>query len=177
MPVRSLPLLACAALIAAIIAHLSYVLFFPAFAMGRLIGGDMLRTQSDRPAVLEETGTDEVIAMCPFDLDRGSLALDASMPDGLWSLTVYGAGGADLYAVNDRQAGTDRFKLTVKKAPGWLELLKSAGEGADVNDGWSVEVDTSRGLAVFWAALDDKAMRGTVAKTLAASSCRVEAEG
>lgn len=172
---KSLPFLACVVLIAATIAHLGYVLFFPAFTMQRLIAGDTLRTEGGHPAVVAANGSDEVVAMCRFDLDEGSLGIDATMPDGLWSLTVYGADGADLYAVNDRQAGTDRFKLTVKKAPGWIDLLRGGSDSADVNDGWSVEVDTRKGLAVFWAALDDKAMRDSVAKTLTASTCRAEA--
>ena len=170
-------LLAGVAIAAAIIIHLSYVLFFPPFAMERMMERSIVTAESGgHPALLAETNRDEVVAMCRFNLDQGDLALDAAMPDGLWSLTVYGSDGADLYAVNDRQAGTDRFRLTVKKAPSWLELLKGGGDaGAEVNDGWSVEIDTARGVAVFWAALDDRAMRDSVAQALTASTCRVEA--
>ena len=168
-------LLAAAAIVAAAIIHLAYVLFFPPFAMERMMERSIVRAQSNgHPALLAETNRDEVLAMCRFDLDQGILALEAAMPDGLWSLTVYGSDGADLYAVDDRQAGTDRFRLTVKKAPGWIELLKGGDTGGELNDGWSVEVDTASGVAVFWAALDDRAMRDSVAQALVASTCRVE---
>jgi hypothetical protein len=37
-----------------------------------------------------------------------------------------------------------------------------------------VELDTQRGFAVFWAALDQREMRTVIADTLAKSSCRVQ---
>jgi uncharacterized membrane protein len=170
------------ALVAGVITHISYVLFYPAMEMRRSLGPDILRIESNTPVLLQPAkaanviggGKDAVVAVCPFDLEQGSLIVDAAMPTGLWSLTVYGDNGRDLYAVTDRQAGTDRFQLTIKSAPSWLDLLTTGSEPPDINDGWSVELDTRRGFAVFWAALDQREMRNVVAQTLTKSSCRVQ---
>lgn len=184
---RSPLFLAAVAIVFGVIAHISYVLFYPAIEMRRNLGPDIRRIQSETPVLLQPasaehviggSANDAVVAVCPFDLNDGSLVVDAAMPSGLWSLTVYGESGHDLYAVTDRQAGTDRFQLTIKRAPGWIDLLRAGGgEGADINDGWSVELDTRRGFAVFWAALDPREMRDSITATLAKSTCRVEGAG
>jgi uncharacterized membrane protein len=97
----------------------------------------------------------------------------AEMPDTFWSLTIYSDKGADLYTINDRQAGTNRFKLTVKRAPGLMDLF--AGDQAEtaraMSDGWSVEIPEPKGIAVFWMALDYPAQRKLFTDVLSRSSC------
>jgi uncharacterized membrane protein len=95
------------------------------------------------------------------------------MPDTFWSLTLYSDKGADLYTINDRQAGSNTFKLTVKRAPGMLELL--SGDQSEtaraLSDGWSVEIPEPTGIAVFWMALDYPEQRKLFTDILSGSSC------
>src|SRR5262245_66259425 len=72
--------------------------------------------------LLGETEREAVSAKCLFDISNGELSVVAEMPDTFWSLTIYSDKGADLYTINDRQAGTNNFKLTVKSAPDRLDL-------------------------------------------------------
>lgn len=173
--------LAVALLIGAV-AHLSYVLIAPSFAMQRLMGDEPAGTQVNRLVLLDaaeqmrllgETESEAVSAKCIFDISGGELSVAADMPDTFWSLTLYSAKGADLYTINDRQAGIDRFKLTVKKAPGLTDILGSdqAETARALSDGWSVEIPEPHGIAVFWIALDYPEQRKMFSDILARSSC------
>ncbi|MGE3871780.1 MAG: hypothetical protein AB7F74_02370 [Parvibaculaceae bacterium] len=173
--------LAVALLIGAV-SHLSYVLIAPSFAMQRLIGAGQDGTPFNRFVLLDapeqirllgETQAEAVSAKCLFDISAGDLSVAAEMPDTFWSLTIYSDKGADLYTINDRQAGTDKFKLTVKKAPGLLDLLTGdqSENARALSDGWSVEIAEPKGIAVFWAALDYPEQRKLFADILSRSSC------
>jgi uncharacterized membrane protein len=176
--------LAVALLIGAV-AHLSYVLIAPSFAMQRLMGGSKEDAQVNRLVLLDaaeqmrllgETERDAVSAKCIFDISTGELSVAAEMPDTFWSLTLYSDRGADLYTINDRQAGIDKFKLTVKEAPGITELLKGdPAENQALSDGWSVEIPEPRGIAVFWISLDYPEQRKMFTDVLSRSSCTLSA--
>lgn len=170
------------ALVIGAVAHLSYVLVAPGFAMQRLMGGNPQGGESNRFALLDateqmrllgETEGEAVAGKCLFDISKGELSVTAEMPDAFWSLTLYSDKGADLYTINDRQAGLDKFKLTVKRAPGVIELLMSdqAEKARALSDGWSVEISETYGIAVFWAALEYPEQRKLFADILSRSSC------
>ena len=171
------------ALLIGAVTHLSYVLIAPSFAMQRLMGG----VREDRPVnrfvlldgaeqmrLLGETESEAVSAKCVFDIGNGELSIAAEMPDTFWSLTLYSNKGADLYTINDRQAGIDKFKLTVKRAPGITELL--SGDQSEttraLSDGWSVEIAEPSGIAVFWMALDYPEQRKMFSKPWRAPPAR-----
>lgn len=178
--------LAVALLIGAV-AHLSYVLIAPSFAMQRLMGDVPAEQQVNRLVLLDaaeqmrllgETEIEAVSAKCIFDISKGPLLISADMPDTFWSLTVYSDKGADLYTINDRQAGSDQFKLTVKRAPSLVDILGSSEQAETaraLSDGWSVEIAEPHGLAVFWVALDYPEQRKLFMNVLARSSCGLTA--
>lgn len=173
--------LAVALLIGAV-SHLSYVLIAPSFAMQRLIGAGQDGTPVNRFVLLDaaeqmrllgETEREAVSAKCLFDISSGPLSVAAEMPDTFWSLTIYSDKGADLYTINDRQAGTNKFKLSVKKAPGLIDLFASdqSENTRAMSDGWSLEIPEPRGIAVFWMALDYPEQRKLFTDILSRSSC------
>lgn len=176
------------ALLIGAIAHLSYVLIAPSFAMQRLMGGSEENPQVNRFVLLDvpeqmrllgETGSEAVSGKCLFDIGNGELSVAAEMPDTFWSLTLYSSKGADLYTINDRQAGIDKFKLTVKRAPGIMDLL--SGDQSETSrafsDGWSVEIAEPKGIAVFWISLEYPEQRKLFTDILARSSCTLTAVG
>lgn len=179
---RTILFWAAVALVIGAMAHLSYVLIAPGFAMQRLMGGDpkdeptnrfVLLDAAEQMRLLGETESDTVSGKCLFDISTGELSVTAEMPDTFWSLTLYSNKGADLYTINDRQAGIDKFKLTVKRAPSVMELLSSdqAEKARTLGDGWSVEIPEPYGIAVFWVALDYPEQRKLFADILSRSSC------
>ena len=176
------------ALLIGAVSHLSYVLIAPSFAMQRLIGAEQKDTPINRFVLLEapeqmrllgESESEAISGKCLFDISKGELSVAAEMPDTFWSLTLYSDKGADLYTINDRQAGIDKFKLTVKRAPGIMELL--SGDQSEtaraLSDGWSVEIHEPTGIAVFWMALDYPEQRKLFIDVLSRSSCSLTAAG
>ena len=164
------------------VSHLSYVLIAPSFAMQHLMGDTKDDTPVNRFVLLDateqlrllgETENEAISAKCLFDISKGELSVAAEMPDTFWSLTLYSDKGADLYTINDRQAGINRFKLTVRRAPGILELLSGdqSESARALSDGWSVEIPEPTGIAVFWMALDYPEQRKLFTDTLSHSSC------
>lgn len=170
--------MAVASLIAAV-SHLSYVLIAPSFAMHRLMGGEAIQVNhfvllepAEQIRLLGETASEAISGKCLFDISSGELSVAAEMPDTFWSLTLYSDRGTDLYTINDRQAGIDAFKLTVKRAPGILDLLsRDQSESRARGDGWSVEIPEPSGIAVFWVALDYPEQRKLFTDILSRSSC------
>ena len=170
------------ALLIGAVTHLSYVLIAPSFAMQTLMIGDqdnapvnkfVLLDGAEQARLLGETERDAVSAKCAFDIGNGQMSINAEMPDTFWSLTLYSNNGADLYTINDRQAGTDKFKLTVKRAPDLADIFSSdqSENARAMSDGWSVEVPESKGIAVFWMALDYPEQRKLFIETLSRSVC------
>jgi uncharacterized membrane protein len=180
--------LAVALLIGAV-AHLSYVLIAPSFAMQRLMGEVPADNQVNRLVLLDaaeqmrligDSGNEAISAKCIFNIGNGELLISADMPDAFWSLTIYSDKGADLYTINDRQAGSDQFKLTVRRAPSLVDILGSSEQAETaraLSDGWSVEIAERHGIAVFWVALDYPEQRKLFMDVLARSSCGLAAPG
>ncbi len=170
------------ALVIGAVTHLSYVLIAPSFAMQRLMGGAhedapinrfVALDGAEQMRLLGETESEAVSGKCLFDIGNGELSISAEMPNTFWSLTLYSDNGADLYTINDRQAGADTFKLTVKRAPGLSDLFMSeqSENARALSDGWSVEIPEPRGIAVFWMALDYPEQRKQFLDILSRSSC------
>jgi uncharacterized membrane protein len=178
------------ALVIGAVTHLSYVLIAPSFAMQRLMGDPsedksqvnrfVLLDGPEQMQLLGEAEDEAVSGKCLFDIGDGELSIAAEMPDTFWSLTLYSNKGADLYTINDRQAGTDRFKLTVKRAPGLSDIFSSeqSENARALSDGWSVEIAEPRGIAVFWMALDYPEQRKLFLDVLSRTTCTLApAEG
>ena len=168
------------ALLIAAVSHLSYVLIAPSLAMQRLIGDPGEAAEVNRFVLLEpaeqvrllgETASEAVSGKCVFDIRKGELSVAAELPDTFWTLTLYSDRGNDLYTINDRQAGINSFKLTVKRAPGMLDLLRrDPTETHAMADGWTAEIPEPSGIAVFWVALDYPEQRQLFTEILSRST-------
>lgn len=172
-------------LVLAVVVHLSYVLLGTRFAVRDMISTPAqaapnaqfrLLAPDEQLRLLGENQDNAVAGQCGFDLKGGTMAIDVAMPEGFWSLTIYSQSGEEVYSINDRQAGTNRFRLMVKRAPGLLSFFTSDDTPEtrpSQNEGWSAEIDVDRGFAVFWAALDQPELRASIASALERSSCTV----
>src|SRR5438105_4155674 len=143
--IRILTWLLATALFAAMI-HIAYVLFAPPYEMSRLIGQSIktaginnfsVLDADAQELILKESSGTAVAGLCPFDLAQGSLVFDAALPDTIWSFAIYGDDGKDVYAINEAQAGTNRFRLTIKRSSGLIQsLLGDNGDTGAANDSW-----------------------------------------
>jgi uncharacterized membrane protein len=175
-----------AASLFAVVAHIAYVLFLPRYEMNRLIGEAAgavgtntfaVLDATEQELILKQSGRTAVAGLCPFDLSTGTLVFDAALPDAIWSFAIYSETGKDAYAINETQAGTNRFRLTVTQSPGLIGMLwGEASDSGVITDGWAATTPSSRGLAVLWVALDDRQLRSAYADVMKKSTCRIEPE-
>ena len=170
-----------AAVTLAVVVHVSMVLFAPGFLFER----NLDRLASDVPdntffilpreaqsKIFPEYPAGTVFGLCRFNLAAGPITLDATVPDGIWALTVYSRFGKTLYTVNDEQSGTDKFSLQLAMAPGILDLFSAKEEDPVASSGWKVLSSDERGFALFWVPAVDQALREGLTETLSKSSCR-----
>jgi uncharacterized membrane protein len=174
-----------AAALVAVISHIAYVLFLPQVEMNRLMSESVdaagmnrftVLAAGDQELILKESGRIGIAGVCPFDLADGTLVFDATLPDAIWSFAIYSQDGKDAYAINEAQAGTNRFRLTVKQSPGLLAMfMGSSDDTGGINDGWTATMPSRRGLAIVWVALDDRALRSAYAQVMKQTNCHIEA--
>jgi uncharacterized membrane protein len=169
------------AAVLATIVHISMVLFAAGFLFERnlnRLAGDVpdntffVLPASAQSAIFPEYPSGTVFGLCRFNLASGPVTLDANLPDGIWTLTVYSRFGRTLYTVTDEQSGVDQFSLQLAKAPNVLDIFSLKEDENEVEtSGWKVLSKDARGFAVFWVPATDKAMRETLSETLSKSSC------
>jgi uncharacterized membrane protein len=177
---------ALAAGLVAIISHIAYVLFVPQLEMTRLMSESVqaaginrfaVLAAGDQEVILKESGRIGIAGLCPFDLADGTLIFDAALPDAIWSFSVYSEDGKDAYAINEAQAGTNRFRLKIKQSPSLLAMfMGDTGDTGTIGDGWTATMQSRRGLAVVWVALDDRNLRNAYAEVMKKSTCHIERE-
>jgi uncharacterized membrane protein len=168
-------------LFVALAAHGIFTLSVPAFTLKRslaqLVAGEgenhfFVMKTADQQRLFPTYPSQSVIGACVFNVGPGPVDLDASMPPGFWTLTIYSSSGDVLYVANDRQAGTNAFKLRLQQAPSLLEMLRNqANEESPVGSAWTVKTAERRGVVVLWQPLSDAALRPQVERVIAASRC------
>ena len=171
-----------AALVTAVVAHVSFLLFVPGYMfaseIARMSKGHganhfFILPPEDQTQLLPGLPRNGVTGICLFDVSQGSVTLSANLPDGFWITTIYSDKGEAIYTVNNRQSGSNIFNVSLSKAPGFIEMLVQATdkERPEFDSGWTVQSPEPRGLAVVWYPLADPALRATAAKAVARSSC------
>ncbi len=169
------------AAVLAISVHISTVLFAPGFLFDRNLDRLALDVPDNtffilpsaaQSKIFPEYPSGTVFGLCRFNLTSGPITLDASLPDGIWTLTVYSRFGKTLYTVTDEQSGVNKFSLQLAMAPSMFDVFLLKEDDAQVeSSGWKVESSDERGFAVFWVPAPDKAMRESLSETLSKSSC------
>ena len=171
-----------AAAVLAIIVHIGTVLFAPGFLFDRnldLLASDMpdnkffILPGEAQSKIFPEYPSGTVFGLCRFNLTSGPITLDANLPDGIWTLTVYSRFGKTLYTVTDEQSGIDKFSLQLAMAPSIFDVLSLKEEDDNLveSSGWKVLSSDERGFALFWVPAVDQAMREGLMETLSKSSC------
>ena len=169
-----------AAFALAVTVHAGSVLFAPGFLFERNLDrltNDVpdntffILPQEAQSRIFPEYPPGTVFGFCRFNLTSGPITLDASLPDGIWTLTVYSRFGKTLYTVNDEQSGVDQFSLQLDMAPGILDIFSTKEDDPVATSGWKVLSSDERGFALFWVPSADQALRDSRSETLAKSSC------
>ena len=169
-----------AAFALAVTVHISSVLFAPGFLfdrnLDRLTDGIpdnkfFVLPREAQGRIFPEYPAGTVFGLCRFNLASGPITLNANVPDGIWTLTVYSQFGKTLYTVNDEQSGVDQFSLQLAMAPGILDQFSAKEEDPVASSGWKVQSSDARGFALFWVPSIDQALRESRSETLAKSFC------
>jgi uncharacterized membrane protein len=170
------------AAVLAITVHIGTVLFAPGFLFDRNLD-QLARDVPDNTffilpsaaqnKIFPEYPSGTVFGLCRFNLTSGPITLDASLPDGIWTLTVYSRFGKTLYTVTDEQSGVNTFSLQLAMAPSMFDVFLTKEDDNQVeSSGWKVQSSDERGFALFWVPALDQAMREGLMDTLSKSSCR-----
>lgn len=161
----------CAALIAAAI-HFAYVLFVPGMEMNRIMESFAAKNgrndltllgPEEARALLSSNLPEMVTAACAFDAVDEPITIDAIIPDSYWMISVYGANGALLFTLDDRQAGVDRMRF----------VLKPPGQAAEQPEADTITVETpdGSGLVLLQARAEEPAYGPRLRQAMAVSSC------
>lgn len=171
-----------AAVFTALAVHSSIIVAAPGYSYGRAMtrlaaqagfNAFFIMPSQAQTQLFPTYPRESVIGLCVFDVSAGDVQLSAQMPPGFWTLTVYSSTGAVIYSVNDRQAGTGSFTLSLSRAPGFVETLLKAAEKEKIEEdsGWTVKTVDPKGLAVLWYPEVETAMRPHIIREMKASTC------
>jgi uncharacterized membrane protein len=168
-----------ATLVFAAVVHISYVLYAERLGMSGFINEAVASSEhagvSSQAALnVFPSGMAQNAAayMCPFDLTGGAFQFSASMPEGMWVVSVYTRAGENIFAVNDQQAGTQAFTITIKKQRALGGLFSPGDDIGRAGEEWHVESPEPKGLVVAWAAVDQDAKRPRIEAALGKSVCK-----
>jgi uncharacterized membrane protein len=169
-----------ASLLVAITVHVFYVLFVPAMALERQIERVLTAPEPGKFTVLEAEAqaalfpafpATSVFGVCQFDVADKDIVVNADLPQGFWTLSIYTQTGKTLYVLNDRQSGTNQFSVRLTKASSLLDAFRETADADIETAGWKVETSVPEGLAVFWLQPQDMLHRPRVAEALARTTC------
>jgi uncharacterized membrane protein len=176
------------ALLVGAIVHISYVLFAPGFLFARQLeqstkgkpyNSFFIASPANQSELLPSATSKSVVGICKFDLNNGSVELNAKLPRSYWTLSVYSQSGRQVYALNDVQAGTSEFKVELAKTKTFFQQLMGNGRAEDAiqieNLGWHAETSEPRGIAVIWIPIADELMRPQIESIISGSTCKVQA--
>ena len=111
-----------------------------------------------------------LLAVCPFNLDDGILAVAATLPDAGWSLAIYSAHGDNFYAV--AAAGLRQPEVTLVLEPSRATLLNLFGIGTAPNfDASRIQAPETRGLVVVRAPRHGQSFDERTAAVLSRARC------
>jgi uncharacterized membrane protein len=168
-----------ATLVFAAVVHIAYVLYAQRIEMNGFINEAVASAEQSPVSgeaalkVLPNGLSQNAVAyMCSFDLANGAFQFSASMPEGLWVVSVYTSAGENIFAVNDQQAGTQAFTITVKQQRALGGLFAPGDETGRAGEEWHVESAEQKGLVLIWADVDQGAKRPHIEEALRKSVCR-----
>jgi uncharacterized membrane protein len=103
------------------------------------------------------------------------------VPEGHWSLDIYTIRGRQVYALNDRQADSREFSVTLEQEASLFATIIGGGpvepDVTSENVGWRVELAEDKGLAILWMPQSDKWRRREAQRVLEKSRCAAGSAG
>jgi uncharacterized membrane protein len=173
------------ALLVGLATHISYVLFYPAYAFEKTLARNMSDFKSNTLQILPATAQrtlfpsyrgEGVLAVCPVDVKGGKVKLVAYLPLGYWTLSIHTRTGAQVYSINDAEADSELIEVTMRQTKGILNQILEGADGEEATDitnaGWTVDLPQSQGIAAIWVPLGEPFTRPDVEAILARSSCK-----
>ena len=91
--------------------------------------------------------------------------VEGSIPPDYWSISVYGETGANIYTLNDRQAGVQKLQLMI------VTETENFDDRARPENTIIVRVPTASGLVLFRAFVADRSQIEPIESHLNASKC------
>jgi uncharacterized membrane protein len=171
----------------AVASHIAFVLFEPGLIFQKKIHAmsanngvnSFFILPPEQQSQLVPTATSlDVVGVCAYDLEKGSVVLTAQLPRTYWTLSIYTESGSQIYALDDVQAGSNSFTIDLTRAKTVLQQLFAKNDSEDTgqieNLGWKVETTERRGLAVVWIPLSDAMMRDVTESAIKGSHCNLK---
>jgi uncharacterized membrane protein len=161
--------------------HLGYVLIVPPIEMRakidelRQIAGDgelAVLSREDSVRLMGPDGRWLVHALCVYDLAKGPVRVEATVPNSYWSMAIYSAGGETFYSLNDRQAGVEQVDLMIRQPGDQAPDEEEEELAPPTDDTFNVRAPHPVGVVVMRALADEAAEYDRAAEVLARSSCR-----
>ncbi len=176
------------AILSAILIHISFVLFAPAYIFRgfsklddatRVSNQFVVLPQDRRRTLLPSLRGPGVAAYCDIDLSRGVVSITMQPPKTYWSLAVFSQTGKQLYALNEQQADTELIAIDFKRAPSLIEKVIGSGDEEENisfvdSAAWSVELADQHAYAVLWIPYPDTLQVGEGEQAMKASSCALK---
>ena len=167
--------------------HVAYVLFMPSRNFSAAIDAALADTGTNKLVVLANAdhmniapfaAQHHIVGLCKFDLRKGAVRIVAEMPEGFWTFAVYSIRGKQVYAINDTQADTNQFSVSIFRDGGLLSQFSSSGdEGQNIDSdqlGWRISMPDAQGVAILWMAVADPLLRPEAISVIAKSRCLLE---
>ncbi len=159
--------------------HIVIVLMVPYFASHdawaemRQFGPDgrfnMLPAPSPGVEPLPSLDPRMVQAVCRFDLTRGPIRMEATLPDDFWSVALFDRRGRSVYSLNDRSAERSELDVAVLTPVQMAQLRQDPPESLET--AIVVELPIDRGFALVRVFVpDESSLPGAVA-ALEAADC------
>jgi uncharacterized membrane protein len=170
-------------LLLALTTHLAYVLFMPrtqfsegialALASQKENSFNILTPAAQTKLMPFASGID-LVGVCKFDISGGTVNLSVEVSQGYWVFAVYTMSGQQVYALNDKQADAQRFKVSLSRSATFIEQVTDSGGQADTTTtdiGWQVKLAEPKGVAFLWMPHGDNLRRAESERVLSKSTC------
>lgn len=169
---------------AAVVVYLATILYMPGILFRHTLNGltsgiapnSFAIMKPEQQAALVATATKrDIVGLCLVDLSKGKVVIQASVPQGLWTFSVFDAAGRQVYGINDAEAASGNFTVELSRARSILQQLTNKADPDDAaaiqNIGWHAELSENTGVVVLWVPVTDELRRGALESVVAATHC------
>ena len=184
-----------AAIAVAIAVHAASLVMLPHFIMAqtmrKIVGGGAYNVvhhvsrADEHSRVIVRPSPDMLYSICPFDLSKGALRVQASVPQGTyWSVAVFDADTNNIFVENDRQIerAENLFRSLGKAFQGKPEyegkvdfVIFRAGSASDqLRPPHWIPSPTEKGLVVFRTLINDESRFAEIDKARRKVRCDLE---